>query len=123
MNPPGGYRRGDVVLLPFPYVNDPKQAKLRPALIIQNDIGNRVSPNVIVLGISSQIPPRAFPTKLMLPLGSGIAAGSGLDRDSVVEADIVVTVSKSIIRTRLGHLGPQAMNAVDSALRVSCGLL
>ena len=36
-------RRGDVVLVPFPYVTDFKKAKTRPALVIQNDTGNRFS--------------------------------------------------------------------------------
>jgi mRNA interferase MazF len=41
-------RRGDVVLVPFPYVTDFRKAKTRPALVIQNDVGNRFGSTVIV---------------------------------------------------------------------------
>lgn len=45
--------RGDVVLVPFPYVTDFKKAKTRPALVIQNNVGNRFGSTVIVALISS----------------------------------------------------------------------
>ncbi|GFP23826.1 hypothetical protein HKBW3S09_01291, partial [Candidatus Hakubella thermalkaliphila] len=40
--------RGDVVLVSFPYVTEPTRTKVRPAVIIQNNVGNRFSPNLIV---------------------------------------------------------------------------
>jgi len=41
--------RGDVVLVNFPFVQDFSKSKKRPALVIQNDVGNRFSSNTIVL--------------------------------------------------------------------------
>src|SRR5713226_5859567 len=52
------YRRGDVLLVALPLVSDPAQRKIRPVVVIQNNVGNRFSPNLIVAAISSQIPPR-----------------------------------------------------------------
>ena len=54
-------RRGDVVLVPFPYVTDFKRAKTRPVLVVQNDTGNRFASTVIVALISSSIPQKRYP--------------------------------------------------------------
>ena len=48
--------RGDIVLVPFPYVTDFKRAKTRPALIIQNNVGNRFGSTVIVWDTSRARP-------------------------------------------------------------------
>lgn len=64
MDPVLQIRRGDVVLIPFPYVTDFKRAKTRPALIIQNDTGNRFGSTVIVALISSAMPGEKVPDAL-----------------------------------------------------------
>ncbi len=58
------FYRGDVVLVSLPFVTDPTRSKVRPAVILQNDVGNRFSPNLIVAAISSQLPRREYPTNL-----------------------------------------------------------
>jgi mRNA interferase MazF len=116
------YRRDDVVLVPTPFATEPSELKARPAVVIQNDIGNRFSANLIVATISSQLPARRYPTDLLLRRGSSEAAGAGLDRDSVVQTDSIATVSKSIVAQLLGRLNPTAVRALDDCLRVSLGL-
>lgn len=116
------YRRGDVVLVLMPFVTDPSEQKLRPAVVIQNDIGNRFSPNLIVAGISSQLPTRDYPTDLLLRHSSAESEGAGLVRDSVIQADTITTVAKEMVERLLGRLTPRAMRAVNDCLRVSLGL-
>jgi mRNA interferase MazF len=111
------FHRGDVVLVPFPFITDFSQSKPRPALVIQNDVGNRFSPNLIVAAISSRVPDRVYPTNHHLRAGM-----AGLDRDSVVLASVVLTISKSSVLQRLGHLDEATMQAVDACLRVSLAL-
>ena len=111
------FRRGDVVLVPFPFITDFSQSKPRPALVIQNDVGNRFSPNLIVATISSRVPDRVYPTNHHLRAGT-----AGLDRDSVVLASVILTIPKSSVRKRLGHLDETIMQAVDACLRVSLAL-
>ena len=43
------------MLLPLPLVTDFAQQKVRPAVVVQNDIGNRFSANVIIVPISSWV--------------------------------------------------------------------
>ena len=116
------HRRGDVVLVDLPFVTDPAERKPRPSVIIQNDIGNRFSPNLIVAAISSQLPARSYPTNVILRLGSPEAEGAGLDRDSVVQAEVILTVPKPAVMRLLGRLNPSAMSAVDDCVRVNLGL-
>ncbi len=116
------FHRGDVVLVSFPFVTDPTRSKVRPAVIIQNDIGNRFSPNLIVAAISSRLPAREYPTNLVVRRDSPEAEGTGLDRDSVVQAEIVLTVPKSSVVRSLGRFGDAAMRAVDERIKVSLGL-
>ena len=116
------YRRGDVVLLPFPFISDLSRTKDRPALVVQNDVGNRFSPNLIVAAISSRLPKRAYPTVYMIRAGSIEARNAGLIRDSAVDASVVLTIPKTRVRQRLGRLSDQAMQEVDQCLRVSLAL-
>ncbi len=111
------FRRGDVVLVPFPFITDFSQSKTRPALVIQNDVGNRFSPNLIVAAISSRVPDRVYPTNHHLQAGT-----AGLDRDSVVLGSVILTIPQSSVLKRFGHLDETDMQAVDICLRVSLTL-
>lgn len=78
MNTAPEIRRGDVVLVPFPYVTDFRKAKTRPALVIQNDIGNRYGSTVIVALISSSVPEKRYPMHYQILSPSPIAKAAGL---------------------------------------------
>jgi mRNA interferase MazF len=122
MNSAQSLHRGDVILVSLPYLTDPTRDKVRPAVIVQNDVGNRFSPNLIVAAISSQLPRRTYPTSFVVRHGSSDAAGTGLDRDSVVQAEVVLTVPKARLVRRLGQFSPTPMRAIDQCLMVSLGL-
>ena len=117
MNDTPQFKRGDVVLLPLPFVTDPGQRKMRPAVVIQNDIGNRFSPNLLVAAITSKVPAKDYPTNHRLPIGV-----AGLVRESVVLGSVGLTVPKSIVWKRTGRLDGSDMSAVDDCLRMSLSL-
>ncbi|RKY68042.1 MAG: hypothetical protein DRQ02_05505 [Candidatus Latescibacterota bacterium] len=79
------FRRGNVVLVPFPYVSDYTQSKVRPAVVIQNDIANQFSPNLILALISSTAAGKEYPMHYRVIANSPIGKASGLDRDSIVK--------------------------------------
>lgn len=89
---------------------------------MQNDVGNRFSPNLIVAAISSQLPRRPYPTSLIVRRGSPEAAGTGLDRDSVVQTEVLLTLPKNVVVGRLGRFSDQAQAQIDECLRISLGL-
>ena len=109
--------RGELYLADLDPVMGSEQGGLRPVLIVQNDTGNRYSPTVIVLALTSQLQKARLPTHVLLS-----AAGHGLERDSVVLAEQVRTLDKRRLRARLGQLTPGDMREISRALAVSLGL-
>jgi len=115
-------RRGDVVLVPFPYVTDFKKVKTRPALVLQNDIGNRFGSTVIIALISSSIPEKRYPMHYPVSYPSAVAKAAGLKKASVVKMETIVTLPKRAILKRLGALPREAMRDADQALAFSLDL-
>ncbi len=115
-------RRGDVVLVPFPYVTDFRKAKTRPALVIQNDIGNRFGSTVIVALISSSVPPKRYPMHYPIAYPSPVAKAAGLKTASVIKMETIVTLPKRAILRRLGSLPGEAAREADDALAFSLDL-
>ena len=93
-----------------------EQGGVRPVLVIQNDIGNKHSPTVIVAAITSKAMKNILPTQHTLP------AQNGLDRESIVLLEQVRTIDKQRLKEYVGALGQGDMSAVDRALAVSVGL-
>lgn len=111
-------RRGDLVIADLSPVVGSEQGGLRPVLVIQNDVGNRFSPTVIVAAITSQIEKSKLPTHVELS-----ARLFGLTRNSVVLLEQVRTIDKRRIQQKLGRLDSQTMELVDDALAISMGLV
>ncbi|MBI4528356.1 MAG: type II toxin-antitoxin system PemK/MazF family toxin [Deltaproteobacteria bacterium] len=122
MDPVFQVGRGDVVLVPFPYVTDFKKAKTRPALVIQNDTGNRFGSTVIVALISSSMPEKRYPMHYPIPCPSVAAKAAGLQRPSVVKMETLITLPRRAILKRLGALPREAMREADTALAFSLDL-
>jgi mRNA interferase MazF len=110
-------RRGEIYRADLNPVIGSEQGGMRPVLVVQNDVGNRYSPTVIVMAITSRINKAKLPTHI--EIGSG---EFGLERDSVILCEQVRTIDKSRLRDRLGVLPPQAMEQVDQAIAISFGL-
>ena len=100
--------RGDVVLVPFPYVTDFKRAKTRPALVIQNNVGNRFGSTVIVALISSSVPVKQYPMHYTISHPSSVAKAAGLKMNSVVKMETLVTLPRRAILQRRGRLPREA---------------
>jgi mRNA interferase MazF len=90
--------------------------KTRPALIIQNDVGNRVSPITIVAAITSTLK-QAYPFQVFLKRGE-----AGLDVDSVVTLNHIRSIDRQRLVRRLGAVGPTTMQHVERAILVSFGI-
>jgi len=87
-------------------------------LVIQNDVGNKYSPTVIVAAITSQIQKAKLPTHVEIT-----AQEHGMDRDSVVLLEQVRTIDKQRLNERVTHLARELMKRVDDALQISLGLI
>ena len=111
------YRRGDVYLANLdPYIGS-EQGGTRPVVVVQNNVGNRYSPTVIVLAVTSRMNKARLPTHIEVPSPIG-----GLPRDSVILAEQVRTLDKQRLTERLGALPESVMAQVDRALLMSLGI-
>ena len=94
-----------------------EQGGVRPVLIIQNDIGNKYSPTVIVAAITSQINKAKLPTHIEIS-----AYEYGLNKDSVILLEQIRTIDKKRLREKIGCLDKNMMLKVDNSLQISLGL-
>lgn len=111
-------RRGDVFYADLNPVVGSEQGGARPVLVIQNDVGNRFSPTIIVAAITSQIGKAKLPTHVEV---SG--EETMLEMDSVVLLEQVRTIDKQRLKDKVTHLSDEIMKRVDTALSISVGLV
>ena len=109
--------RGDLFSACLDPVVGSEQGGIRPVLVIQNDVGNRYSPTVIVLAITGQVNKARLPTHV--PVN---AEGTGLQKDSVILAEQIRTLDKRRLREHIGTLKPEVMERVSQALKISLGV-
>ena len=105
-------RRGEVWTVNFNPGRGSEQRGIRPALVIQNDIGNRYASTTIVAGITSTI--KAYP--VTVTLGKGEA---GLKKASMVNLAQILTLDISRLMSKVGALRPETIERVDEAIRIS----
>ncbi|EJS63638.1 type II toxin-antitoxin system PemK/MazF family toxin [Bacillus cereus] len=111
-------KRGDVYFADLSPVVGSEQGGVRPVLVIQNDIGNRFSPTVIVAAITAQIQKAKLPTHVEID-----AKKYGFERDSVILLEQIRTIDKQRLTDKITHLDEVMMNRVDEALQISLGLI
>ncbi|AZU60079.1 MULTISPECIES: type II toxin-antitoxin system endoribonuclease NdoA [Bacillaceae] len=111
-------KRGDVYFADLSPVVGSEQGGVRPVLVIQNDIGNRFSPTVIIAAITAQIQKAKLPTHVEID-----AKRYGFERDSVILLEQIRTIDKQRLTDKITHLDDEMMEKVDEALQVSLGLI
>ena len=111
-------KRGDIYYANLSPVVGSEQGGHRPVLIIQNDVGNKYSPTVIVAAITSQISKAKLPTHVEVS-----SQMYNLEKDSVILLEQLRTVDKRRLREKVTHLSEEIMVKVDEAIRVSLGLI
>ena len=111
----GDFRRGDIIWLDFGTPRGSEPSGRRPALIVQNNVGNLYSPNIIVAAITRSV--GEYPVNVLVE-----SAESGLPERSTVDCSLILTVHKERVLSRIGPLTDDAMARVDTALKTSLAL-
>ena len=113
------HRRGDIYLVEFDPARGHEIRKTRPALIIQNDVGNKYSPVTIVAAITSKLSTVAYPVEVVVTP----AKANGLSAVSAIQLNQIRTVDSRRLVKRLGEADAATMRAVDEAIKISVGLV
>ena len=111
-------KRGELYYADLSPVVGSEQGGVRPVLVVQNDVGNKYSPTVIAVAITSKL------TKAKLPTHIEIGAEEyGLCKDSVILMEQIRTIDKRRLKERIGQLSPAIMYKVEKALLISLGVV
>jgi len=108
--------RGEIYYADLNPVQGSEQGGIRPVLIIQNNVGNKYSPTVIVAAITSNIKKVTLPTHIVLP------EIDGLFKKSVILLEQIRTIDKSRLHNKVAVVSPEIMSQVDKALMISMGV-
>jgi mRNA interferase MazF len=110
------HQRGDIVLVNFDPALPTEAASTRPAIIVTNNHSNAMSPQLVVLPLTSNLK-SVYPHEYVLERES-----TGLDRDSKVQPQLIRHVARERIGRTVGFVPPEFMQVVDDRLRSHLGL-
>lgn len=103
------FRIGDVFMMEFTGVAH-EQRGVRPAVVFQNNVGNKYSPNIIALPFTSVLKKQHLPTHVLIR-----ASQSGLSRDSIVLCENPERVSKDRVGEYITTLNDAQMRQIAVA--------
>lgn len=112
------FRRGDIIFVrnPFQEPHGHLNAGNRPAVVVQNDTGNRCSDNLIVAYMTSKLKKTKMPTHVILQWYGG------LKRTSMVQTEQLATISAEDVMEIIDHLRDEDTERVNRALAASLAL-
>lgn len=114
------FRKGEVYNVDLGETRGSEVKKIRPCVVVQNDIGNKFAPTLIIIPITHR-PNRNQPTQLQLQDFMFEEATKKID--GMILAEQIRTVDKSrILSPRIGKLTRQAIEMVDRAILISMGI-
>ncbi|HHX74205.1 MAG TPA: type II toxin-antitoxin system PemK/MazF family toxin [Firmicutes bacterium] len=111
-------KRGHIFFADLSPVVGSEQGGVRPVLVIQNDVGNKYSPTVIIAAITSQIEKAKLPTHVEVE-----AKEYGLEKDSVILLEQIRTIDKQRLQDKVTELDERVMQRVNQAIKISLGLI
>jgi mRNA interferase MazF len=114
-------RRGDVVIVPFPFQDRPGE-KVRPAVVVQSDAETRRLANTILAMITGNLADAGQPTTVLVDPATPDGAGSGLAGPSLVKCYNLATVRQRRVLHVIGHLSDAIMRQLNDALKAALEL-
>lgn len=103
------YKKGGVVLIPFPFTNLSGQ-KVRPAVVISE---SAEGDDVIVIFISSKISEKIRKFDIIIKPDKD----NGLKTTSLIKCSKIATLDIKVILRKIGFLDKQYQNQVDAKLK------
>ena len=117
MSVSGGYDRGDVYMASLDPQKGSEQGGVRPVLILQIDLLNRVGNTVVVVPFTEQLKRAKLPSTVLVRKGEG-----GLREDSVALCHQIRVLDKSGLQFYLGTVSSQTLKLIEDKVRFTLGL-
>ena len=110
-------KKGDLYFADLSPVVGSEQGGVRPVLVVQNDVGNKYSPTIIVAAVTSQTGKAKLPTHIEID-----ASAYGIEKDSVILLEQLRTIDKRRLKDKVCHLDSVMLDKVNHALEISLEL-
>ncbi len=122
-------RRGEIYWADYEPIKGSQQGGLRPALVVQQDLGNRFSPPTVVASMTRTMPPKPYPFVVVVE-----PEETGLKERGTINCSQLTTIQQTGPQSRLrpplgekelrpvGRLSAEKLSAVDQALKYNLGL-
>ena len=112
-------KRCDVVIVEFPFT-DVARSKVRPAVVVQNDLDNQRLRKTVVAMITGNLRRRGDPSHLFID--PAMEPSSGLRYPSLVSCVNLLLAEQSNILQTIGHLSDDLKKQLDNCLKAALGL-
>lgn len=110
-------RRGEIYLVDLSDQVGSEQSGIRPAVIVQNEVGNMHSPTTIVCPLTSKSKPTMNTHLLLTPDDCGII------KDSVVLCEQIRVIDKSRLKRKVGEIvNRKKIEDINKTLMISIGV-
>jgi mRNA interferase MazF len=122
---PQQYKKGDCVLVSFPYTTDEgqTQTKRRPAVIISNDYNNGRLDDVLLVPLTSNTTRAGRePTQVVVLMNTPEGQQAGLRLDSVIDCTVIATIPKTLLVSKIGAFPNETMERVDQCLMIAMAI-
>ena len=110
--------RGTIVMVDLPLGNGSVQGGTRPAVVISNDKGNKFSPVLIVIPLTSRLDKKYMPTHHTIEP----SIVNGLTKTSIALAEQIITIGKDAVRNIVGTLEEIDINFINRKVMTSLAL-
>jgi mRNA interferase MazF len=110
---------GDIFMCDLDVYNDKiknAQKRLRPGIIVSNDLCNKFSPTVTLVPTTTQ-------TKQKLPTHVTVGVESGLIKESIALVECIVTLDKTILNKKVGRCSEETMNKINKAIQIQTNIV
>ena len=107
-------KRGDIFYADLSPVIGSEQGGVRPVVVIQNDVGNKYSPTIIIAAITSQQNKTKLPTHVSVE-----SKDVPLPKNSVILLEQIRTIDKKKKKKKIGHFDNDVISEIDKAFKIS----
>ncbi|WP_457753709.1 type II toxin-antitoxin system PemK/MazF family toxin [Thermococcus sp.] len=117
IKPKGDLQQWEIILLEFPFTNLRKK-KLRPVLIVSNNVLNKISNSIVAVQITSNLS-SGFKEYNVLLSDSDVNryAGTQPMYPSMIKPYVIFTIEKQLVKKRIGILKPHKIKEVKEGLK------
>lgn len=105
-------KKGDIYWVKLDPIEGSEIGKIRPAVVISNDINNEYADTVTIVPISSKVG-KVYPFEVLIPKGT-----ANLTDDSKVKANQIRTVDKKRLKNLIGTVPATILGEIEEAVKI-----